>query len=134
MDDARRSVGIIFQETVACGDAPGLCLELPSLESGWSGELASELRWWFIETFLQPAEARRIRNAELEIEKFHLDLERMTGERVPRRLTRELQRRVVLAMHPSGFEVCTGAKTHPASVASERLKARYTEAAWRTRY
>ena len=134
-DDVRRSVGLIFEETVACPEAPGFCAELPTLEDGWSGrEMPSLLRWWFINTFLSPAEASRIYQAEQEIARFFIDVERLTGKPIPRHAVEELQRRVVLAMHPSGFEICTGATTHPASVASERLRARYTEASWRKKY
>jgi len=135
MDDVRKSVGMIFEETVACPDAPGICQQLPSLESGWSGrDLSSNLRWWFINTFLSPEEGDRIHQAECEIARFFMDFERLTGTHVPEHVVSELQRRVVLAMHPSGYELCTGATTHPASVASERLKARYTEASWRKRF
>ncbi len=141
--DLRMDFGHLLSDTVqACG-AREMVGDLPSLHSAWDGEvpLSAEFRQWYLMTFLGPQEARRVLRGIAEIPRVFGERNQAAYERggeaspLPLELIAELQRRVLVAMYPSAYEVAAGALHHPASrVAQGLLKLNASEARWRERY
>jgi hypothetical protein len=137
--------------TVLRDEIPGVCpdveevREATSLQEAWSGALDYELDprlWrWFVDVFVTDARERyRIHRTLYEVRAFFFDLARLhyieTGEatRPDERLIRGLQQRLIATgLHPSAYEVATGAVKGPAGRASSQI-AKLTEVeAWQKR-
>ncbi|MEE9471228.1 MAG: hypothetical protein V3W32_05860 [Gemmatimonadota bacterium] len=143
MGDLREDFAALLADHVhGCGDRV-MVRDLPYLHAAWDGTvpLASPWRNWFLHTFLGHQEAARALRGIGEIKTFffqmYAQLHELTGEPrgFPVELIEELQRRVLVAMYPSCYEIAAGATTHPADYVSRGLKALgASEAAWRKRF
>jgi hypothetical protein len=133
---------VLLADLGVCADVEEV-REVPILEAGWRGMLGYEfnpkLWWWFLEAFCGPEERARAHRAASAVRGLFLDLARLryaeTGEAtpLPERLIRALEMRVIGALHPSAYQVATGATQHRAARASANL-ARLTEATqWQAR-
>jgi hypothetical protein len=115
--------------------------EIPCIEDCMTGDFEFTLPdfnlWWVIDTFVDDPEIRlALKRAPHVIRRVFLDLAKleqaMTGKasRLPERLIRALTLAFIESLKPSVYQICTGAKHHPADKASATL-IRLTEvSAW----
>lgn len=116
--------------------------EVPILQPGFEGMLGYDfnrrLWWWFIDCFVEDLEERgRLHAMADEIRRVFLDLAKLhkaeTGDpcRLPEKLIRCLEQRVIAKAAPSAYEIATGAKRHQVGRASANIRRLTAEEAWR---
>lgn len=141
--DVRRDFCEILGQRLLLCDTRLAIQEYPSLHSSWDGSIDVDpwFREFYLQVFLPPVEANRAIRGMRAVREFFGEIAQRhyeeTGKVVefPENFVRELERRVLISMYPSSYEVATIAKTRSGKqIAIDLKRLEVTEAEWRKKY